>query len=167
MPTKIKTHNSFVSNAFLVIVMLELFIMGSGRFLEIGPFFGIGPVTVRMMLFSLAIAYSLVLLTQKRRISVELALLLSAFLAVHAVGFLMGTINKADMRFVLIDIKPLLFFFMILFFCTFIHDIKSVRLTITTIKVAAMLLAFSYLVFLLLYEFDIILDVSIQPIWEN
>lgn len=159
MPTKIKAHNSFVGNAFLVIVMLELFLMGSGRFLTVGP------VTVRMILFSLAIACSLVLLIQKKGMSVEATLLLSAFLAVHAVGFLMGTINNAEMRLMLIDIKPLLFFLMIIFFCTFIHDVKSVKLVIKTIKIAAILLAFSYLAFLLLYEFNII-HLSAETIYK-
>jgi len=79
--------------------------------------------------------------------------------------FLIGALNNADMRLMLIDIKPLLFFFMIIFFCTFINDIASVRLTVNTIKGAAVLLAFSYLVFLILYEFDII-HISAETIRE-
>jgi len=134
--------------------------MGSGRFLTVGP------VTVRMILFLLAMFCSLASLILKgRRISAEIVLLLNLFVAVHAIGFLIGALNNADTRLMLIDIKPLLFFFMIIFFCTFINDITSVRLTLNTIKGAAALLAFSYLVFLLLYEFNII-RISAETIYE-
>jgi len=134
--------------------------MGSGRLLTVGP------VTVRMILFLLAMFCSLASLILKgRRISAEIVLLLNLFVAVHAIGFLIGALNNADTRLMLIDIKPLLFFFMIIFFCTFINDITSVRLTLNTIKGAAVLLAFSYLVFLLLYEFNII-HLSAETIYE-
>ena len=78
--------------------------MGSGRFLEVGP------VTVRMVLFFLAVSCSVVLLIQKRGINIEIALLLNLFMVVHAVGFMTGAFNNAETRLMLIDIKPLLFF---------------------------------------------------------
>ena len=77
--------------------------MGSGRFLEVGP------VTVRMVLFLLAVSCSVVLLIQKRGINIEIVLLLHLFVVVHAVAFMIGVFNNADMYLMLIDIKPLLF----------------------------------------------------------
>ena len=65
-PTNIRANDSLINNAFLVVVMLELFVMGSGRFLEVGP------VTVRMVLFLLAVSCSVVLLMQKKGINMHL-----------------------------------------------------------------------------------------------
>jgi hypothetical protein len=72
------------------------------------------------------------------------------------------------MHLMLNDMKPLLFFFMLIFFCTFIKDMKGVNLTIKTIKAAALILALPYLIFLLLSRFGIIhLDANVIAMLEN
>jgi hypothetical protein len=151
-----------MNNIFLVIVMLELFLMGSGRFIEIGP------LTLRMIFFSIATFYAVILLVYKNRIDRQIFFLLNIFLVVHSLAFLIGSLNNAQMHLMLNDIKPLLFFFMLIYFCMFIRDMEGVNLTIKTIKAAALILALPYLIFLLLLHLEIIhLDADFIAMLEN
>ncbi|PKL49859.1 MAG: hypothetical protein CVV39_02210 [Planctomycetes bacterium HGW-Planctomycetes-1] len=150
------------SDIFLVIVMLELFLMGSGRFLEIGP------VTLRMLFFAIAVFYSITLAIYRNHINKQIFLLVCTFIVVHLLAFLIGSLNNARMYLMLNDIKPLLFFFMLIFFCTFIRDMEGVNLTIKTIKAAALILALPYLLFLLFLHLGIIhLDAQTIAMIEN
>jgi hypothetical protein len=142
--------------------MLELFLLGSGRFIQIGP------LTLRMILFLIVVFYSAVRIAYTGRIDREIILLLSIFIVVHSLDFLVGIMNNADMSLILNDIKPLLFFLMIIFFSAGIRDIKDVHLTVKTIKAAGLILALPYLIFLLLSRFGIIhLDSNIIAMLEN
>ncbi|MBA7656113.1 hypothetical protein ES703_64026 [subsurface metagenome] len=104
----------------------------------------------------------------KNKVDREIFFLLNIFLIVHSLAFLIGSLNNAQMHLMLNDMKPLMFFFMLIFFCTFIRDIEGVNLTIKTVKAAALILALPYLIFLLLLHFKIIhLDADFIAMLEN
>ncbi len=150
------------SDIVLVVMMLELFLMGSGRFLEIGP------VTLRMLFFAIAVFYSTTLAVYRNHINKQIFLLACTFIAVHLLACLVGYFNNADMKLIILDVRPLLFFLMIIFFSVFIKDLRTVNLTIKTIKAAALILAVPYLLFLIFFHFGIIhLDAQTIAMIEN
>src|ERR1700742_2994183 len=100
-----KFHTGKVGTALLLVIVYEVGLMGSGRILQAGP------LTVRMWLFTLALAYAACAAFFVRRISMT-AILLSVWLAlVLSMGSAIGLLGNADLSLVAEDIKPLMFFF--------------------------------------------------------
>lgn len=130
--------------------MLEVFLMGSSRMFEIGS------LTLRMILFSIALFYSTILLLSNYKIDKNIFFLLLSFIAIHLLALLIAVLNNAEISLIIIDIKQLLSFFMIIYFSLMIKDIKSVDITIKTIKASAFILASLYLIILLLLWFGVI-----------
>jgi hypothetical protein len=129
---------------FLSIVLLETFLMGSGRMLEFGP------ITVKMLLSSIAVGYSIFLLIWGRRIQKEIVFLTLFFFLPLSISSMLGIINNADINLIIEDIKPLSFFIMGVFFWLTINSYKRINLVIRLIKFSSFVLAALYLTILLL-----------------
>lgn len=129
-----------VGTALLVVVVYEVGLMGSGRLLQAGP------LTVRMWLFLIALAYAACVAFFSRRVSMT-AILLCAWLATM-LGFAaaIGFVFNADMALVVEDVKPLIYFFLILFFETVIRGEREVKLVIKALKTAGLILCAVYAV---------------------
>lgn len=124
--------------------------MGSGRMIMIGP------LTLRMVLFILAMSSSAILLFVRNAPDKQTLLLLSIFFLSCSVALLMGTINNADDMLLFEDIKPLLFFLMLIYFSINIRDMDSVKIITITIKAAALTITVAYVTILLMLYFNVI-----------
>jgi len=144
-------RNQFtLSNIFLVIILLEVFLMGSGRMIMIGP------MTLRMVLFTLAMVSSLIYLFVKNVIDKQTTILLSIFFISSSVALLRGTINGADNMLILEDLKPLSFFLILIYFSINITDMDRVKIITMAIKTSALTLVAVYATILLLLYFNVI-----------
>ncbi len=139
-----------IETLFFSIVLLELFLMGGGRIIQFGP------LTLRMILYLIAMGYSILLLMRGRRIGMQIIFLELFFLSVLSLSAFVGVFNSADSRLFFEDIKPLAFFLMGIFFWLTINNIKRVHLVIKLLKLSSVILAVSYLVVLALLYFNTI-----------
>lgn len=148
-------QDSWVANALLMVVLLELFLLGSGRLLQVGP------VTVRMLLYVVAVIYAIAYLANRGRADREILGLGLAFLVLHLFSALVGIVNGARLDWLAEDLKPLSFFPTLFFFAVAIRDSDQIQRVSTLVKFAGAFLAVGYLVLLVvifggLIPFDIL-----------
>ncbi len=121
------------------ITLLELFLGGGGRVFEVGS------ITLRILLFSLNIFIAATLYIYRETIPIKvLSLLIISFSAILFYSIL-GWFNEATFPFVLEDIKPLSYFFSILFFSYYIDSINRVHLVVSIIKKTSLFMAVCYI----------------------
>jgi hypothetical protein len=128
-------------------VAIELFLGGGGRLLEIGP------VTLRMILFAVAVAASFWLALHRvdEGSSVRFAAgLVLAFLAVHIPPSIIGLLGGAHPGEVLLDVQPILYWLIAPFFAFVLCDVDVIRATSKLVWICAVLLATAYLAVLAL-----------------
>ena len=142
-------NNNVVFKFFFIILLLELFLLGSGRLLEFGP------LTARMLLFSLALLMSFFVMVAVRKVEKSIAFLILFFLLVVTLATLNGIISDANLNMILLDLKPLSFFLIILYFSLFIKNQKDIITIVTLIKISSILLCFLYFTFLIVMYFGI------------
>jgi hypothetical protein len=128
----------------LVFLLLELFLFGGGRILNVGI------VSLRMYFFVIALTVGLIYLFQLRRINSTFLILLLFSALLIAEGTIIGIMNGADLEKVFNDVKPLLSLFGILFFYFAIRSVQDVSLVVRLLKLSAQLLAFLYLLVFIL-----------------
>ena len=137
--TSININNNFFIKIFFIILFLELFLMGSGRSLEFGS------LTMRMLLYGIALIYSMVVYLHYYKIHRSIWELLIFFTFVTSFSSLIGILNGADISLIFMDIKPLLYFLMILPFALVINSMESIKLISKLIKYSAIIMAVVYL----------------------
>jgi hypothetical protein len=120
-------------------ILLELILLGSGRLVELGP------LTLRMWLFGIALGFAAIVLLLGSTVRREIVLLLLGFLALTATSATVGLLNGAPPDEVAEDVKPLLFFLSLLFFHLVIRDQRQVPTIASLIKAGSLILAVSYL----------------------
>ncbi len=121
------------------ITLLELFVGGGGRIFEIGP------ITLRMVLFFLNIALVAVLYLERGRIPTYTVVLCIVALAVLLFYSLLGWINGAPLTLIAEDVKPLSYFFSVLFFGYYIDSEERVRLVVSLLKKSSLFMALGYI----------------------
>ena len=139
-----------VEDFFLIVVLLELFLMGGGRLIEFGS------LSLRMVLYLMALGYSVFLLLWRRRIGAETFFLTLSFLSVLSLSAFIGSVNNADVSLLIGDVKQLSFFLIGVFFWFTINSIERVNLTIKLIKFSSLFLSTVYLLLLLMILVGII-----------
>jgi O-antigen ligase len=127
---------------FFMVLLLELFLLGSGRLLEIGS------LTARMIIFTIAISLSVVIVLYTQKIERKTGLLLLFFLFIVSISTFSGLVNSADIGMIVEDLKPLFFFLVLLPFSLFIRTKKDIALIVNLIKNSSFILAILYLLFL-------------------
>jgi hypothetical protein len=132
-------------------VLLELFLFGSGRILEFGP------ITLRMILYILCMFSSAVfLLYCNPKLNKQIFGLLLFFMVVTSVGLLVGVLNNAPVGKMAEDIKPLMYFFMSIFFYLTIQKVDDLKRIVKLLKLSSLVLGAGYLSLLVLIYFKII-----------
>ncbi len=133
--------------ALFMIVALDLFLGGGGRLVEIGP------LTLRMVLFGIAMAVTAVFLVGRPAgwAAVDgqerLALgVVAAFLLTHAGAVVIGVLNGYPTADIATDIKPLIYLMIAPFFALCIKTPDDVRLAARLLRIAGIVLALAYLV---------------------
>lgn len=139
-----------IERFFLIIVLLELFFMGSGRIIQFGP------LTLKMILYLIATGYSIFLLLWWRSVGFQIVFLTVSFLSMISLSAFVGCISNADLSLLIGDVKQLSFFLIGVFFWLTINSIDRVYLTARLIKISSLLLAIAYLSSLIMILLGII-----------
>jgi len=141
---KVNLNNIFIVKIFFIFIFLELFLMGSGRSLEFAS------ITLRMMFYAIAIFFSIIVYLRLLEIDKNIGLFFFVFIFLTFFSMLVGLLNGADSTLILKDIKPLLYFIMILPFSLFINGIDSIKLIAKLIKYSSLIMALIYMIWFIL-----------------
>jgi len=143
--------------SFKVFLLLELFLLGSGQLLKIGP------LTIRMILFGVAIVYTIAYALKSQRIDKNIYVLFVFWLFTTIISFLIGIYNS-NISMILLDLKPNMFFVMFLYFYFTIKSIDDVIQIKKLLKFSSLTLAVLYLSYLLLIQVNIL---SFDRVYET
>lgn len=135
-------------------LLYELVIGGSGHYLEIGS------ITVRMLLYVLAIFLGVFYIGVKKALSRDLFIILFVFTVLCLFSIVVGYSNNANTSSVLEDIKPLIFFYILIFFNTVINSLDDIIKISSIIKKGALFLAITYFIVIILLFYGVIDFVS-------
>ena len=124
----------------LVAVVSEICLGGGGRLTAWGF------VSLRMVLFCLAMMVTAILLIRGERMPREYRFLVLLFIGISGIGIVVGLTNGAEFSFWWEDIKPLLYFLMLPFFHFAMKDGRTVALSATTIKTISLVLAGAFFI---------------------
>src|SRR5690349_14652736 len=133
-----------VAKILFLILFAELTIGGGGRL------FSYGPVTLRMILFALALLLSVAFIVQGRKVSNQTKEILIFFLITIGMGIIVGVMNDSMQKRWWEDVKPLLYFLILPFFEFVIDDKKTIEQSTSIIKISALIQAFSFFIILIL-----------------
>ncbi len=123
----------------LFITLCELALMGSGQMLKIGP------LTLRMMLYLLIVSISIISIITINRVEKYFAKLVWFFTITMFIGLLLAAINLNPPDLIFEDLKPLIYFYSILFYSLMIKDETTILMVNRIMKNSAILLAVCYL----------------------
>lgn len=128
-----------------IVTLLELFIAGGGRVFEIGP------ITLRIVLFFLNIGITSFLYIHRERFPKYIIALSSVAAVALITHSLIGLVNGAAVAAILEDIKPLFYFFSILFFSYYVDRTERVYVIVSLLKKSSLFLALAYLCIQILF----------------
>jgi hypothetical protein len=128
--------------------LYELFIGGGGRFFEIGS------LTLRMYVFFLLLGVCLFVIVQKGKIDKVVFAISMVFLFTLIIATSIGIINGAEISYLFEDVKPLFYFFSIIYLSQFIN-INTISSITQIIKTSGLFLTLAYylLIFLLFFNY--------------
>jgi hypothetical protein len=140
-----------VTAILFLMMLIELTLGGGGRLTAIGP------VSLRMVLFGLAVILTITHFFYRdvnmEKVQIKL---LSVFTLMLVAGIITGVANGADLKFLWEDVKPLLFFYALPFFALAVNKREDVERMGKLITIAASTLAMVYFVVLTLIHSGII-----------
>ena len=129
-------------NVVFTIAMLELFVGGGGRLLEIGP------LTVRMLLFALCLLTSVFYAVSRpnRADGTALALgLVAAYLFIHLGGLVNGILRGADVADLLTEMQQSLYWLAAPFIAMTLQSQRMVQRAADLVQLSGVVLATLYL----------------------
>jgi hypothetical protein len=132
--------------AVYLLLVVEVILGGGGRLLEIGP------ITLRMVLFAAALILTVVAVAARGglREAQVTTLLMTGFLAIQAVGVVIGLTRGNPPADVWSDLQPLLYWLALPFMAIAAEDRRNARATRDLIIGAGTVMAAGYLTVLLL-----------------
>lgn len=150
-----------VINFLFILLLLELFLGGGGRLTEFNG------LTLRMYLFFLTFLYFLLYCYYIGRYSEKIIIISLVYGLILIFQICNGFINHASASFIFEDVKPLSYFFSILFFGLVIKNVDDINRVIKIIKITSLLMAAVFLFVLLLMNCKIIPFTVIYPMLNN
>lgn len=129
-------------NVVFTIAMLELFVGGGGRLLEVGP------LTVRMLLFALCLLTSVLYAATRpnRADGTVLALgLVAAYLIVHLCGLVNGMLSGSDVADMLTEMQQSLYWLGAPFIAMALQSQRMVQRAADLVRLSGVVLAILYL----------------------
>jgi hypothetical protein len=129
---------------FIFFLLIGELIVGGG-----GRLFAFGPLTIRMMLFGIAVLISLVAIVEGRKLPQAFSILLISFLLCLGLALVIGISSGAERTFWFEDIKPLLYILILPFFYFVLEDHTHESLISKMIIGGAAVLAFMFFVILI------------------
>ena len=127
----------------LFLTLYELALMGSGQILKIGP------LTLRMLLFIITTFIYLFVVILSGKLEAYFAKLVGVFTILIAIGVIVAKINGNPLPLILEDLKPLIYFYSILFFSLMIKDAQTIQSVNRVMQNSAIILAVVYIALLL------------------
>lgn len=144
-------RNQIIENKFLhyffYLVLMELFLMGSGQELPI-----IGFLTLRMVNFLMAVAISIYLFVRINDLPKIVLFFLLYFTILSLLSFFLANLIGTNMEYVMEDIKPLLYFYILLFFFYMSYSEKMIQRTFELLLLAGKIMTLLYLIYILLTD---------------
>lgn len=137
------SKSSFFIKFYFIIMLLELFLLGSGQFLSING------ISLRMLFYISAILFSSVIILEGIKIQRLVFLFLLIYISMLSFSSFIGLLNGANSSQILENIKPLVFAFMIIPFSLFIINLKRVYLVIKLIKLSGLFMSISLILLLI------------------
>lgn len=138
------------TDVFFAFIIVELFIGGSGRV------FTYHNITLRMLLYGAALIWFFITAIKTRQVNRFELVCASIFVLSTVLSTCLGILHEANPKFILLDIKPLLFFLSIFYFGKYINSLERIRRIIQLLKFSSLFMAVSYLIVLLLLKTNII-----------
>ncbi len=129
----------FFLKILFIPIFYELVIGGGGRFLEVGP------LSFRMLFFAFSLSVSFLYCLYKKKIKRNVAVILFVVTILLIFSSIVGVVNHAETSLLFSDLKPLLFFYMLLFFSLVIKDLKDIEKVISIIKKGAIVMGVIYI----------------------
>lgn len=133
---------SKITKGLFFCILVELTLGGGGRLTAFGL------VSLRMILFGIAMIITLINVLKGTKISTWVMQALIIFTVMLFVGVIVGLMHGADKKFMWEDVKPLLYFYLLPFFSFAITDWKDVERVGKIILTSACILAVAYLALL-------------------
>lgn len=128
-----------------ILIFSELFFMGSGQLLPI-----YGGLTLRMVNFFFMVIIGWLMLLKERMLPSVIAVLIVYYLVIFFQGIIVGLINGGGDKIIL-DIKPLSYFFCIPFMYFYFKDLVHINLIANVLKKSALLLSVLYIGYVFFY----------------
>jgi hypothetical protein len=128
-----------LGTCLMYLVVFEAAVLGSGQLLHLGP------VTVKMLLFTVSVLYVLFALVCGDRIKNSTLLLVACYLASMAASSFIGLVHDAPLDRLGKDISPLLSFLLLPFFELTIRNEKQVTRVANCILLAAIAITSGYI----------------------
>ncbi len=146
-----------IESYFFTFLLYELFLGGSGRV------FSFGSITLRMILFSIALLWFSIRIFQNPNKKFVIRMVLFFGITVSA-GALVGILNHAPKGLIFTDIKQLLFFLSIISFSFFLNTKEQVNKCIKILKNATLILSLAYLI---CYSFIKLNILKMEPFYNT
>lgn len=160
----INTDIKILLMPLLLLIVMEVVIGGGGHFTAIGNF------TLRMAMYLLSIPIAIVYILVDKKLPKYVLMLTSIFTFLLILATVIALINQAETEMILEDIKQLLFFYTLLFFSITIVTLKDIEKVTNIVKYSSLILAFCYVIFILLLYFGFIdfmaMYTYLEPIGE-
>ncbi|MDR7208984.1 hypothetical protein [Flavobacterium piscis] len=134
----------FFLKLLFVPVLYELVIGGSGHYLEFGP------ITFRIVAYLVVIFLAIIYYLEKKVIKKDLSVILLSFSMTLIFSSIVGFSNNAHLGSVLEDLKPLSFFYILLFFAIVVKDIDDIKKISTILKIGPLILGVIYILVIIL-----------------
>lgn len=132
---------------FCYLLMFEIFLMGSGQDLHVTGF-----LTLRMVNFIVAMLISLRLFLLSGEFPKHILLLVAAFTLPMVLSLLTAHIVGSDMSLAFIDIKPILYFYVILYFYYMSSSELIIKRAFDILLLSGKIMTVFYLIYMLLTD---------------
>jgi hypothetical protein len=155
------TLNTFIKN-FGWLLVFEVMIGGAGRL------FDFNGITLRMIFFIIALIFQIIIITKPEyRINFSIASYLLVYIFLTIIGAIIGLINESKHDIILENVLMSSYFLLFPFFSFVITKTKDVEKVIYIFRLASLIMASIYLIFITLIFFEIISINEVYSLIDN
>lgn len=132
---------------FCYLVLMELFLMGSGQELHVAGF-----LTLRMVNFLMAVAVSMYFFIRTDDFPKTILWFLLVFTILSIFSIFMAYLLGTNLDYAMEDLKPLLYFYILLFFYYMSSSEKVIQRTFYILLLAGKIMTVLYLIYIILTD---------------
>ncbi|RYC68546.1 hypothetical protein [Spirosoma sordidisoli] len=151
LPLAISIENiTSINKIIFSILLIEMFLGGSGRFTEITSFF-----TLRMALWLTGLSIVSAHIIICRKVRKNIVIVIAAYLLSMLFSSLLGIVNGVNSTFLFLDIKQFCFFIIILYFSLSINSERDIETVVRLLKRSSLILALLHVTIVFFVVLDI------------